>query len=61
MGRQGVRVGQLSEQTGMESSSLSRKLRGETALKFIEALSICEALHVTIPTLLGRVDDMAAA
>ena len=60
MGRQGVNMTRLSESTGISQPALSRKLRGESPLLITEALRIADVLHVTIPTLLGRVDDMAA-
>lgn len=65
MGRQDVNITRLSERVAqiapISQASLSRKLRGETPLTLVEALVICEALHVTIPTLLQRADEMAAA
>ncbi|QIM19911.1 helix-turn-helix transcriptional regulator [Phycicoccus sp. HDW14] len=61
LGRQGVNVTRLSAVTGISQPSLSRKLRGESPLGLLDTLLICDALHVTVPTLLGRASDMAAA
>ena len=61
MARQGVNLTWLAETSGLNASSLSRKMRGETPMLLIELLTLCEALHVTVPVLLRRIEDMAAA
>jgi len=61
MARRGLNLTSLAEATGMSQASLSRKLRGETGLMLADALVVCDALHVTLPALLRRVDEMAAA
>ena len=61
MARRGDNLSDLATATGISQASLSRKLRGETALLVTEALLICDALHVTLPTLLRRIDEIAAA
>ena len=59
--RQGVSIDALAKSLGTDATSLSRKLRGERELKFRESLAICEALQVTVSTLLSRINDGAAA
>lgn len=61
MARREVNMTRLAADTGISQPSLSRKLRGETPLGLVEAFLICDVLQVSIPTLLRRVDDMAAA
>lgn len=61
MGRQRISAVRLAVMVDLDPSALSRKLRGKTELKFSESLAICEALHVTIPTLLDRIAREAVA